>query len=143
VKTLVIDASVVAKWFPPLDQEPLAVEARGLLEGWKRGAYKLIAPDLIWIEFANILWKAIRMNRCSVSIARATLAHFRAQDLSTVPAARLVDQAFAIATTYGRTAYDSLYVALAAESATELITADQKLANAVSGHLPVLWLGAI
>jgi predicted nucleic acid-binding protein len=39
--------------------------------------------------------------------------------------------------------YDSLYIALAKEMKTFLITADEKLANAVAAHLPVTWLGAI
>ena len=143
MKTVVVDVSVVAKWFPPLDQEPLGAEARSVLEGWKRGAYNLIAPDLIWIEFANILWKAVRLKRCSLGVAETSLAHLRNQGLSTIPSARLIDQAFTIANKYGRTACDALYVALAADSDSDLVTADQKLANALGGHLPVRWLGSI
>lgn len=48
--TLVIDASVAAKWYvaEPDSRPALAVGARG----------GLIAPDLILAEVANILWKA-------------------------------------------------------------------------------------
>ena len=34
-------------------------------------------------------------------------------------------------------------VALAVESRAQLITADEKLANALAAHLPVKWLGAL
>jgi predicted nucleic acid-binding protein len=38
---------------------------------------------------------------------------------------------------------NSLYVALAVTLKTELITADEKLANALAGYFPVKWLGEI
>jgi predicted nucleic acid-binding protein len=140
---LVVDASVAAKWFPPLDQERLASEARALLDRWIRGEIALVAPDLIWTEIANILWKSVRLNRCSLSDAESALALLHEQNLPTVPAPSLIDRAFHIAVLYGRTAYDSLYVALAVASNSELVTADEELANALGGHLPVKWLGAI
>jgi predicted nucleic acid-binding protein len=34
-------------------------------------------------------------------------------------------------------------LALALESAGQLVTADEKLVNAVAGRLPIIWLGAI
>jgi predicted nucleic acid-binding protein len=39
--------------------------------------------------------------------------------------------------------YDSIYVALAVEMDGHLVTTDEKLVNALSGRLPVIWLGAI
>jgi predicted nucleic acid-binding protein len=44
---------------------------------------------------------------------------------------------------YGRTLYDCLYASLAEHSSVELITADERLANALAADLPVKWLGAI
>jgi predicted nucleic acid-binding protein len=44
---------------------------------------------------------------------------------------------------HGQSVYDSLYVVLAVEAAAQLVTADEKLANALAAHLPVTWLGAI
>lgn len=140
---LVVDASVAAKWFPPLDQEPLASEALALLNRWVRGEVELVAPDLIWAEVANVLWKSVRQNRCSLSEAEAALAAMLEQNLPTVPAPSLIDRAFHIAVLYGRTAYDSLYVALAVANNSELVTADERLASALGGHLPVKWLGAV
>jgi len=39
--------------------------------------------------------------------------------------------------------YDSIYVALALETGGKLVTADEKLVNAVGARLPIIWLGAI
>jgi predicted nucleic acid-binding protein len=36
-----------------------------------------------------------------------------------------------------------LYIALAVQSGTDLVTADERLANAVAARLPVKWLGGI
>jgi len=53
-----------------------------------------------------------------------------------------LNRAFQIATDHGRTVYDSLYVALAVQAKTHLITADERLANALAARFPVKWLGA-
>jgi predicted nucleic acid-binding protein len=47
-----------------------------------------------------------------------------------------------LAVTSRRTVYDSLYVALAMQSQSVLITADERLANALAARFPVKWLGA-
>jgi len=53
----------------------------------------------------------------------------------------LIHDAFAIAAQFKRSVYDSVYVALAMSLQTHLVTADERLANAVA-YLPVKWLGA-
>jgi predicted nucleic acid-binding protein len=55
----------------------------------------------------------------------------------------LLEEAFSIALTFDRTVYDSLYVALAVRLKADLVTADERLANALAAHLPVKWLGAM
>lgn len=138
---LVVDASVVVKWLPLFQYENLVPEAEKLLVRWERGALALLAPDLLWIEVANVHWRAARQNRCTAADAQASLALL--QRIPTVRSETLIDRALQIALLHGRTAYDSLYVALAATSNSALITADQKLANALAGSFPVNWLGAI
>jgi predicted nucleic acid-binding protein len=61
----------------------------------------------------------------------------------TVPSLKLLENAFQIATAYGRTVYDCLYVALAVQTNAQLITADERLANALAARFPVKWLGAV
>ena len=55
----------------------------------------------------------------------------------------LLEEAFSIAATFDRTVYDSLYVALAVRLKADMVTADERLANALAAHLPVKWLGAV
>jgi predicted nucleic acid-binding protein len=60
----------------------------------------------------------------------------------TVSSLSLLPEAVEIALSHDRSVYDCLYIALAIQFKTEMITADERLANAVAAHLPVKWLGA-
>jgi len=62
-------------------------------------------------------------------------------ELPTIPSAELIEEAFVIAQKYGRSFYDSLYVALAVTYRATLVTADEKLANATAAYLQVKWIG--
>lgn len=139
----VIDASVAAKWCLPAVQETLVAEANELLRRQADGRVRFLVPDLFWAEMANILWKAVRVGRCTREFAESSLDKLRQRQFPTISCVGLLEPAFAIAVTYGRSAYDSLYVALALEISGHLVTADEKLANALSSRLPVKWLGAL
>jgi predicted nucleic acid-binding protein len=139
----VIDASVAAKWFLPAAGETLTDEALQLLRRYTNGEIRLIVPDLFWAEFANILWKAVRQGRWTKGAADAAIAAMKDRNLPTAPTLTLLEEAFTIATTFDRTVYDSLYVALAISSKAQLVTADERLARALAAHLPVKWLGSV
>lgn len=140
---LVIDASVAAKWCLPTKDEALGDQAIGLLRRCTRGEILALVPDIFWPELGNVLWKAARLGRCSEASATEALTTVRSYGLKTVSSFQLLDSALRIALSFDRTVYDSLYVALAAEAMTELVTADERLANALAAHLPVKWLGAL
>ena len=142
MKAFIVDSSVVAKWLPPLNNEPLASEARVLLADWTRGKIELSVPDLLLIEVANVLWKATRAGRCKAVEARAALKILISCGLPVAASATLLETA-RIGIEYERTVFDSIYVALAVESGRELITADEKLANALAAYFPVKWIGVI
>jgi len=143
VRAFVVDSSVAAKWLPPLNNELLASEARALLTDWTRGKIELSVPDLLLIEVANVLSKAARSGRCKPAEARAALKILISYRLPVAPSATLLELALRIGVEYERTVYDSIYVALAVQSGRELITADEKLANALAAYFPVKWIGAM
>ena len=143
MRAFVVDSSVAAKWLPPLNNEPLASEARALLTDWTRGKVELSVPDLLLIEVANVLWKGARSGRCKPAEARAALKILISYRLPVAPSATLLDFALRVGVEYERTVYDSIYVALAVQSGRELITADEKLANALAAYFPVKWIGAM
>jgi predicted nucleic acid-binding protein len=142
VTTLVVDASVAAKWFLPAAGETLTQQALQLLKRYAAGELRFLVPDLFWVEFANIMWKAVRQRRWPQASAEVAVRAMRDRNFPSVSSLALLEDAFAIASTFDRTVYDGIYVALALTSKTELITADERLANALAAHLPVKWLGS-
>lgn len=139
---LVVDVSVGVKWFL-LGDEPLKDRARDLLAEAAVGEVEFLVPDLFWVELGNVLWKAVRRQRCTEAQAVESLLRARQLDLPAVPlSTQLLEQTFEIANRYGQSFYDSLYVATAVSQQATLVTADEKLANATAAHLPVKWLGS-
>jgi predicted nucleic acid-binding protein len=67
----------------------------------------------------------------------------RSRNFPTVSCFALVSDALKIAFAYDRSVCDCIYIALAAQSKSQMITADERLANAVAAYLPVKWLGAL
>ena len=143
MKTFVVDASVAAKWWLPRVQEELVTQAENLAQSHLRGFLLLAVPDLFWGELANVFWKAARTGKILPAEAIAGLNKMMGLSLASHPTSDLASNALEIALRYDRTVYDSLYVALALKLGTDLITADQRLANALAAHLPVKWLGSI
>lgn len=125
MKTLVVDASIAAKWFLPEDDSQ---QAEALL----RGRFRLIAPDLLWTEVANVLWKIARRGSITPAEAAQILREASAMPVEIMESMPLLPDALRIATTADRSVYDSLYVALADRERCAMVTADRKLINALA-----------
>lgn len=139
----VLDASVAAKWFLPAKGETLVRESARMLEDFAAGRLGLVVPELFWPELGNIFWKAARLGRISRKSAVEAVNSATELRLPTAPSLPLLNDALAIATGFERTVYDSMYVALAVASGRTLVTADERLANALAAYFPVRWLGAV
>ena len=138
----VLDASVAAKWFLPPHGEPLAAEAWEILKLFQKDEIRFLVPDLFWAELGNVLWKAVRQGRFASGAAEEALRTLRLLQLPAISNATLVDTAFALACTHGRTVYDCIYLALAVEARATLLTADEQFAHALAARFPIKWLGA-
>ena len=137
-----VDASVAVKWCLPNENELLVPEAYALLDAYRRSEMQLVVPDLFWPEIGNALWKNVWKGRIDAAWAQKAYAELMNLEIPTAPTYDLVAKASDLAIEMGPTIYDSLYVALAVESRIELITADERLANALAARFPVKWLGA-
>ena len=121
---LVIDASIAVKWFIP---ESHSVNALRLLDV----GCELLAPDLIFAEFGNVVWKKWMRKELEREVISPLLADLGRMRIRIVPTAALVDTAAAIAISYRRSFYDSMYLALADAVQGRMVTADGKLCNAL------------
>ena len=133
----VVDASVVIKWFV---EEIHADQARKLQDD----QYELAAPDLLWPESGNILWKKVHRAELMADEARLICAGLDEQPIHIFPSSLVLEPALEIALETGRTVYDSCYLALAVLTECQLVTADQRLVNSLQGSRyarSVLWVG--
>ena len=133
----VVDANVVAKWFIP---ERLSEEAARLLDE----RHELASPDLLWPELGNVLWKKARAGQLTAQEATRIVRALDQFPVTFFPSRLVLEGALEVALATGRSVYDSVYVALAVALDCRLVTADERLANALQdGPLTphVVWLG--
>ena len=142
MKNFVVDASVGAKWATPAIIEPLADQAYRFLSAHAEGTIHVVVPDLFWLEIGSFLRKAAKRGIITSALAGRALEALLNRDFPTVPSRAFLQEAFKIACGFDRTIYDSTYVAMAAATGSELITADERLVNALGSRFPVRWLGA-
>ena len=139
----VVDASVAAKWFLPAAGEPHTEQSLRLLRDYTSASLGMIVPDLFWPEVGNILWKASRRHgRMSLRSAETAIVEMGKLTIPTFSSMPLLSDAFAIAAAFDRTVYDAVYVALAVSAGAPLLTADERLANALAARFPVRWIGS-
>ncbi len=124
---LVVDASVVIKWFVP----ELHSERAGRLLA---EPHDFLAPDLLFPEVGNVIWKKVRRGELTDDLGRRLVADLATIAVETVSTRGLLREAHAIAVSVGVTVYDAMYVALAVRVDTQVVTADDRLARAVAAH---------
>lgn len=125
----VVDASVAIQLFV---EEADSAKAYQLF--WRLAepsTIVLFAPDLMYIECANILWKYSRRFGYDPKRAQENLDDLAKLEIETVPTYGLFIQAYQLAQQLGITAYDACYVVLAQELSCPLITADQRLVQMI------------
>ena len=126
MKTVIVDASVAAKWFLP---EPDALVALQ----WLDDRYHLAAPDLIRPEMGNLVWKLHSRGLLDAADALQTIERFLSVPLEIHDSGPLLVPALELAIATKRPVYDSLYLALAIELGTVVVTADMRWVNALTG----------
>ena len=120
-KTLVLDASVIVKWFLHEENSDKARIIRSKLEN---GDISIIIPELLFLEISNSL-RYNKIKEKNILIANKILfdADFEIVHLNEEIMLKTIENSVK----HGITIYDALYVTLAQASGTFLITADKGL----------------
>lgn len=88
---------------------------------------KLIAPEFLAAECANILWKKIRRNELSNEEALLAAKLLQSAEIELAPTRLALEPASPIAIELDHPATDCIYLALAADGDCPFVTADERL----------------
>jgi predicted nucleic acid-binding protein len=127
VSVFVVDASLVIKWFIPEVDSDAA-------RRWLDAAHDYIAPDLLFPETGNTVWKKVRRGELSPDDARKLATDLSVIAVEAVPMRGLLPDAHALALRTGITVYDGTYLALAVRLETQMITGDDRFARRLADH---------
>lgn len=133
--SLVIDASVAAKWY---NVERLSERAAEVKEAYVKGDLQLAAPFHIIYEVGNSIWKNKQLTAQDANEAIASLLRLGMELLE--PKTEGTCRAMEIARIKKATFYDALYIQAAEELDTALLTADELQIVASKGITKVIHL---
>lgn len=130
MNTCVIDTSVLVKYVVPEEQSPVVY---GIIESYRTAELRLIAPEYIMAECANVLWKYVRRNSLTAITAVDALRELQSLGIPLTPQRELLEDALLFAAAADIAVYDALFGVLARREDAELITADLPLINRLAG----------
>jgi predicted nucleic acid-binding protein len=119
--SIVIDASVALKWVvdEPGTEAALAIRTE-----------QLVAPAIWLAEAANALWRHVRLGEASAVEARSRMARLERAPVASLPIEPHIAQALALAVRGNHPVYDCIYLALAMQRDTQVVTDDRRFAAA-------------
>jgi len=132
-KNIVIDASVIVKWF--IDEKD-SDKAEIIKEQFINEKFNLIIPSLLYYEVLNALkysklFKLDELNLVGESIEKYG---FNAVVIKDEIREKMVEIAF----NHDISIYDASYIALAEKFSTQLVTADEKISKKLPKNLKFL-----
>jgi len=135
---LVLDASIVYKWFIDEKLSKQALEIRDLIASSK---YSIVVPDLLIYELSN----ALRYNTdySNEEIKEAIRSLYDMEIDIVAPVIEILESSIDIARSFDITIYDAYYISLTEEIGYHFITADKKLFSKVSSLDFILFLGDV
>jgi len=122
VNTFVIDASVAIKWI---------IDEPGTSQALQLRRHRLLAPDLLVAEVANVLWKKVRRKELAEEEALVAARLLARAEIELEPMRALLEPATRLAIALNHPAYDCAYLALAERLDCDFVTSDAALARKV------------
>ena len=131
---MILDTSVVAKWFLEEDDTQKALKIR---DKYVRGEMDVEIPDLLIYELANVLrYKNFSEDEIRDAINSITEMDF----LIIAPSSTLIHRAAQISLNEEISIYDAVYIAMSDYFDTPVVTADKKLYDRTKSNHKVILL---
>lgn len=127
MSVFVADASVVVKWFVPEVHS-------GAARMWLDAQHDYVAPDLLFPEVGNAIWKKVRRGEIAADDAQRLVDDISEIGVEAVSTRTLASDAHALALATGLTVYDAMYLTLAVRLETQVVTGDERLARKLTAH---------
>jgi|SRR3989344_1563620 len=124
---LVLDASVIIKWFTKEEKRKEAIELR---DKYTNEEIDIVVPDLILYEISNALRYNPNFDENDVKEALKSLLDIGITIIT--PTQEILEKSIDLAFSNNISIYDSIYISLAEIIGFNLITADEKLYNKVN-----------
>jgi len=139
LKRIVIDASVVLKWY--LADEEYSQKALSILDKYVSNEIDILAPSLLEYEVINGLIIAKKRGRIQEKKILTAIDGFMSLEIKLINLSLNYPKVIHYCKIYNRSAYDASYLALADNEGISLVTADKGLYNVVKKDLKwVKWL---
>jgi len=139
LKRIVIDASVVLKWY--LMDEEYSQKAINLLKKYVSNELDILAPSLLEYEVINGLLVAKKRGGIQEEKILSAIDGFISLKIKLKNLSLFYPKVLYYYKIYNRSVYDASYLAMADEESISLVTADERLYNMVRKDLK--WLGDI
>jgi len=134
-RRVVVDASVLVKWFVP---EEFSDRAEAILNDHLDARVTVAAPSYALLELANALRKHVVRGVMGPGEAGEAFSLLLEMDIEFVEVdGELAREALGYALDNGVTVYDAYYIVLARRLGTVFYTADEKLLRQLRGREPV------
>jgi predicted nucleic acid-binding protein len=132
--TLILDSSVIAKWFFPENESEKALDIK---ENFTNNTLSIVTPILLYYEINNLLKTAIKMFRINSNDAIKAYNAFLKLELISYSSESLLEKTLEIALQYDISSYDASYIALANHLQVPFLTSDKKLLNKVKNKFVI------
>ena len=137
---LVIDASVVLKWY--LLDEEYGQQALSILEQYVAGNLTLLAPTILPYEVLNALLVAERRQRIDEEVTEKAFSGFLELEINLLDPFSHYPHILSLVRSFQGSIYDASYLSLAEKNRVNFVTGDKRLYNAVKDQLKwVKWIG--
>ncbi len=133
VKKVIVDASVVTRWYIPEEWSDAAIKVR---QDYEKGLIELVAPYLLFYEVSNSLRHSPDLNANDVSDSMTLLINTQLD--TRLLTKEDIEKTVTLAFQFNITMYDAVYVALSQSLGVNFLTGDQKLYRKLASNNVVL-----